>query len=64
MITVELKGLDNLEQALKSIPTKIVGGVKCSGPALAYALVWEFGRLNIQPGPKTMWSENADPGNE
>ena len=28
------------------------------GPAAAYALVWEWGRVDINPGPKTVYSTN------
>ena len=31
-----------------------------TGPAAAYGLVWEWGRVDINPGPKTQWSTNPD----
>lgn len=59
MVTVEVKGLDVLTQAFSSLPNRISAGVKVTGPASAYALVWEWGSSKLtKPGPKTLWSVN------
>jgi len=31
-----------------------------TGEVADYALIWEWGRVTCQPGPKTMWSTNPD----
>lgn len=62
-VTVRVVNIDNVISALKqgvgSRPT-IRLGLKISGPAAAYALIWEWGRVTCNPGPKTMMSTNPD----
>jgi hypothetical protein len=65
-ITLKIEGLDAVSRAFSSLGTgteagaSTSAGIKVEGPAAAYALVWEIGRMDVNPGPKTMWSENAD----
>lgn len=59
-LTFELVGFDLLDQIFSKFPDQIKAGVKLSGPAVAYSLVWEWGRVDIHPGPKTQWSTNPD----
>jgi hypothetical protein len=60
MLTLELTGLGALENLLRSLPGRVEAGVKVSGEAASYALVWEWGRVGIKPGPKTMYSTNPN----
>ena len=59
-VTIQVKGLDSLSDALESLPLSMQAGVKVAGEAADYALVWELGYATrvIQPGPKTTWSTN------
>lgn len=58
--TVEFVGFEILDRMFSQFPEEIKAGVKVSGPASNYALVWEWGRVDITPGPKTQWSVNPD----
>jgi hypothetical protein len=61
MANVSVTGLDKLVAKFNSMPDKLQVGIKVIGPAAAYAMVWERGAIHLsQPGPKTMWSTNAD----
>lgn len=60
METTELIGLGKLVGGLSSLPVAVEAGVKVSGEAAGYALVWEWGRVGVSPGPKTLWSDNPD----
>lgn len=53
------KLLDDLDLGLGARPT-IGMGLQLNGPAIAYGLVWEWGRVDINPGPKTTWGTNPD----
>lgn len=60
-VTLKFKNLDKVVESLKSgVSTKpvIKMGVKVSGSAAPYSLVWEYGRVSCNPGPKTLWSIN------
>jgi hypothetical protein len=35
-------------------------GLMLTGPAARYGLVWEWGRVDCNPGPKTLWGTNPD----
>lgn len=59
-ITVEFVGLEVIDSLFSQFPDIIKAGVKLSGPATAYGLTWEWGRVDINPGPKTEWSTNPD----
>jgi hypothetical protein len=59
MITSEVSGLDQLLKAL-TMPNRIEAGVKLTGEAVAYGLTWEWGRVDINPGPKTVRSTNPN----
>lgn len=62
-VTFKLRNLDKLADALsQGIDTKPVlrMGVAVSGKAAAYALVWEYGRVDCKPGPKTLYSTNFE----
>jgi hypothetical protein len=53
-----ISGLDNLDRVFASLPNRVSAGVKLVGEAANYGLTWEFGRVDIKPGPKTMWSDS------
>lgn len=63
MVTLRIKNLDAVLSQFKlsmgSRPTVRIG-ISVSGPAAAYALVWEWGRVDCNPGPKTLWGVNPD----
>lgn len=59
-LTALLLGMDQLEQALRALPDRVEAGVKLTGEAVVRGLVWEYGRVAIEPGPKTMHSTNMD----
>lgn len=60
-VTLKIRNLDRLPEifdaGLGARPTINVN-LSVSGPAAAYSLIWEFGRADINPGPKTLWSTN------
>ena len=59
MVTMQIKGAERLLNALNSLPARIDGGVKVTGPAASYWGVWEWGSVRItKPGPKTTWGTN------
>ncbi len=61
-VTLKVKNIDRFVDQFKlggGRPT-VKMGLKITGPAAAYALVWEFGRADIKPGPKTLWGTNPD----
>lgn len=60
MISAQIEGLDQLPTATQSIPEKIQAGVKLDASVVTRGMVWEYGRIDIQPGPKTMLSTNMD----
>lgn len=50
-----------LEAAFQRLPSRVNAGVKITGDATQYALVWEWGSIRItKPGPKTQWGVNPD----
>lgn len=62
-VTLRVKNLDRMADSLrKAAGTRpsVRFGLNITGPAAAYALVWEFGRVGIKPGPKTTWGTNPD----
>ena len=58
-VTLNISGVDRLEAAFNRLPSLVQAGVKVGPPGSAYAMFWEFGKVSIQPGPKTQWSTNA-----
>ena len=63
MVTLKIKNVDALVSQFKlgmgARPT-VNMRLSVSGPAADYALVWEWGRVDCQPGPKTLWGVNPD----
>jgi hypothetical protein len=65
-VTCQVEGLDKLAQSFQSLPGLIEAGVKLlpnpnpdnGVPATVYGLIWEWGRISCNPGPKTLWSTN------
>ena len=59
-VSVRVKNIDALAQRLAAGAARpyISVRVTVSGPAAAYAYVWEWGRITCKPGPKTVWSTN------
>lgn len=56
-----IEGLDALEKQFGALPPVVRAGVKLTGPAVAYGLVWEWGSVRLtQPGPKTTWGTNPN----
>lgn len=49
-------GLDNLDRIFSGLPKSVSAGVALTGEAAKYGLVWEWGRVDVSPGPKTLWS--------
>lgn len=62
-VTLKVKNIDRFVEQFHfgtgARPT-IVVGLKVTGPAAAYCLIWEWGRADIKPGPKTQWGTNPD----
>lgn len=62
-VTVKVKNVEKFVAqfrfGLGARPTIHVS-LKITGPAAAYALVWEWGRVDVSPGPKTVWGTNPD----
>lgn len=62
-VTLKVRNIDSItklfDMGLGARPT-IGLQLVVQGPAAAYALVWEWGRVDINPGPKTMLSTNPD----
>ena len=57
---VTLGGFDRFQGRFSALPSRISSGVQVTGPAAAYAIIWELGAIHLsKPGPKTMWSTNA-----
>lgn len=52
----QFDGLDKLEKAFSDLPSSVGAGVKLDAEAVVRGMVWEWGRIDINPGPKTMWS--------
>jgi hypothetical protein len=65
-VTLRVKNIDTVASAIYTAGTtrpRISTQVVISGPAAAYALVWEYGSLRLsKPGPKTQWGMNPDIG--
>ena len=59
-VTLKIEGLGSLDRAFSSLSKQEYSGVKADGESAAYALVWELGKINAKPGPKTLISTNAD----
>lgn len=55
-MSLKLDGFDKLDRAFSGLPNFVAAGVKLEGEAAKYGLIWEWGRVDINPGPKTMWS--------
>lgn len=55
---VKVQNLEKFLVEFEDLKEPIAGGVAVYGPAAAYALVWEYGRSDVNPGPKTLWSTN------
>jgi hypothetical protein len=58
-VTLTVEGIDQLQAAFDKLPLTIMAGVKVGEPGVEYALFWEFGKISIRPGPKTLYSTNA-----
>lgn len=62
-VTLRVKNLDKLvaqfDMGMGARPT-VRMLIIVRGPVASYALVWEFGRADINPGPKTLWGTNPD----
>lgn len=61
-VTLKVKNIDRLTEALAggfSAPV-VRFLVTVSGEASRYAWIWEWGRVGINPGPKTTWGTNPD----
>ena len=60
-VSLRCRNLDHLadlfDMGLGARPT-IRMNLNITGPAAAYALVWEWGRVDIKPGPKTVYGMN------
>lgn len=60
-VSMRIEGLEKLEQQFGSLPFVVRAGVKLTGPAVGWGLVWEFGSARIsEPGPKTTWGTNPN----
>src|SRR5579862_5052115 len=59
-VTLKVKNVNKLVAALSGVATQVKMDITIRGPAAKYAMVWEWGRADIQPGPKTVWSTNPD----
>lgn len=60
-VTMQVAGLEKLGASLQNLPLTMASGVKVVGPAVGYALCWEWGSARIKkPGPKTLWSTNPE----
>lgn len=61
-VTLRVKNVDALTErlALGKTRARITLGIQLNGPAAEYGLIWEWGKVSIQPGPKTLWSTNPD----
>lgn len=58
-VTLKVVSTAGLEQTLASLPSRITSGAKVTGARnTAFALIWEWGRVTCNPGPKTLWSTN------
>ena len=62
-VSLRIKNLDafcsQFDMGMGTRPSVRLGLI-ITGPASAYSQVWEWGRVDINPGPKTMWSQNPD----
>lgn len=47
MLTMEIQGIDKLEDVFNSLPNVVEGGVKVQGPAVDYASAYSWGYNNI-----------------
>ncbi len=61
-VSLRVKDVDALteQMALGSARPVVKVNLIIRGPAADYALVWEWGRVDINPGPKTQWGTNPD----
>jgi hypothetical protein len=59
-VTLRVKNIDKLTEriALGTARPRIRMQIIVRGPAARYALIWEWGRITCEPGPKTMYSDN------
>lgn len=59
-VTIKVKNINALAERLAAGAARPYISVRVivSGPAAAYAMIWEWGRITCQPGPKTLWSTN------
>jgi hypothetical protein len=60
MVTLEVVGLEKLDKLFGLLPSRIEGGVKLAANVAVRGLVWEWGIVDINPGPKTQYSTNPD----
>lgn len=62
-VTLKVKNLEQLaaqfSTGLAARPTIRIQ-LLVQGPVAEYAVVWEWGRIGIKPGPKTQWGTNPD----
>lgn len=59
--TLTIEGLNRLDAMFGALPSEVRAGVKLTGPATEYGLVWEWGSARLtQPGPKTTWGINPN----
>jgi hypothetical protein len=61
-VTLRVKNVDAITEqlALGRARPRIRMAIMVSPEVMARAFVWEWGRVGIQPGPKTTWSVNFD----
>jgi len=61
-VTMRVRNIDALTERMALGYTKahIRMRVIVRGPAAAYSRIWEFGRVDCQPGPKTEYNTNPD----
>lgn len=64
-VLMKIRNIDRIKNAFLSglgIRSTVRIVLIVQGPAAAYALVWEWGRIGIRPGPKTQWGSNPEGG--
>jgi hypothetical protein len=60
-VSLDLDGLEEFLESLKDLDQVVESGLVASGPAAAYAEVWEWGNARqTKQGPKTVMGINPD----
>lgn len=61
-VTLRVRNIEAVTEqlALGTAQPRIQMSLVLDGPAVDYALVWEWGRMDCEPGPKTVWGSNPD----